>query len=148
LDEPRPKDLPDQVDNLVITCIDHRFQRAIARLLKDDYNVDIERSDRISYPGASKAVADGSLISAIQTSHRLHGIKNVWLFDHTDCGGFGGLKSFGQNEQKEAGAHFGSLDKAKQAINRLLPDLKVTAFTIGLDGKIIARQSLPAASGQ
>ncbi|HET9721534.1 MAG TPA: carbonic anhydrase [Candidatus Saccharimonadales bacterium] len=133
----RPRGINKNVDNLVITCIDHRFQRVIAKLLKDEHRVDIEASDRIAYAGASKAVADGTLISNIQISYRLHNIKNIWLIDHTDCGGFGGLKAYEDDEQKEVQAHFDSFSQATEAIKNVLPQLKVNVFVVSLDGESI-----------
>lgn len=137
MNELKPRDIQHQVDDLVITCMDHRFQRTFGHILKDEYQVDIESSDRVSYPGASKAVADGTLIPAIQTSHRLHDIKNVWLVDHTDCGGFGGLESHDNDEHKETEVHLETLVRAREAIHKVLPELLVTVFVVTLSGDSI-----------
>ena len=132
--EHKPKDMPNNVDNLVITCIDHRFQRAIRERLQADYQVDIESSDRLAYAGASKAVADGTLIPQIQLSHELHDIKNVYVVDHTDCGGFGGLKAHDEDESKEIASHMESITRAQEAVHKVLPHLVVTSFVVNLEG--------------
>lgn len=142
MSELKPRGIQETVDDLVITCIDHRFQRAIGRLLKQDHGIDIEASDRLAYPGASKAVADGTLISAIQTSYRLHDIKSIWLVDHTDCGGFGGLEAYGGDEHQETDAHLDSIARAQQAIHKVLPQLVVTGLVVTLEGQ--ALKSPPA----
>jgi carbonic anhydrase len=90
-------------------------------------------------------VADGTLIPQIQKSHSLHDISNVWVIDHADCGGFGGLAEYEDDETKEAQAHFESLTRAKQAIHKVLPRLVVTTFLIDLDGE---KTLLPASTSQ
>lgn len=129
--------MPHNVDNLVITCMDFRFQRFIRECLQEEYGVDIERSDRLALAGSSKAVVDGILLPQIQDSHRLHDIKNVYVIDHLDCGGFGGQAAFDNDEQKETAAHIDSLDRAADAIHKILPQIIVVTNIIGLDGQFI-----------
>jgi carbonic anhydrase len=135
MNERRPRDLPHQTDNLVITCIDHRFHESVREILKEEYQVDIDHSDRLSEAGSSKAVADGLLVPSIRTSHRLHAIKNVYIVDHIDCGGFGGLKAFNSDEQRETEAHFHSQSRATNAINKILPQLVITSFVVNMNGE-------------
>ena len=137
MNERQPKDYPHNVDNLVITCMDFRFQKAIREQLQEKYQVDIESSDRIAYPGASKAIADGTLIPTIQLSHQLHDIKNVYVIDHTDCGGFGGLAAHENDERKEIASHMDSMTRAQEAIRMVLPQLVVTSFVVNLEGEAI-----------
>lgn len=135
MNELKPKDMQHNVNDLVVTCMDHRFQKAIRERLQEDYQVDIESSDRLAYAGSSKAVADGTLIPQIELSHKLHDIKNVYVVDHTDCGGFGGLAAHENSEQKEIDSHMESLARAKEAIHQILPQLVVTCFIVTLEGK-------------
>lgn len=141
MSEIKPKDIQHEVNNLVITCSDHRFQRTMRKILDEKYKVDIERSDRIALPGASKAIADGTLIPYIQTLHLLHYTKNVYVVDHTDCGGFGSLEHYGGDEAKETQSHFESLDKAKEAIHNVLPQLVVISFVVTLNGEAVVPKS-------
>lgn len=127
-----PRDIGHQVDDLVITCIDHRFQHLYADELAQD---GVERADWVSYQGSSKAVADGTLIPSIEISNRLHDIKNVWIYDHTDCGAFGGLEAFGSDENEEMRSHFESMERAVKAIEKVLPHLTVVTYIVDLDGK-------------
>lgn len=135
MDEIKPRDMPHNVNDCVITCMDHRFQQLIYQKLKNEHH--LERYDRLAWAGSSKAVADGTLIPQIQASHRLHNIKKVWIWDHTDCGGFGGLAAFGNDEPKEIQAHFESQKKAAAAIHQVLPQLAVNTFVINLEGEAI-----------
>jgi carbonic anhydrase len=139
LHELKPADKPNEVNDIVITCMDHRYQEPIGKLLKEKHNVDINHVDRLAIGGSSKGVADGTLMPSIQIAFDKHHARNVWLFDHTDCGGFGGLNAFENDEQKEAQAHFESLDRAQEALHKLLPELLVVTYVIGLDGNPIER---------
>lgn len=137
MSELRPRDISPKTDNMVITCMDRRFLRAARQILKENYGVDIEASARLAKAGASLAVVDEVLIPDIQKSHKLHDIKNVYVVDHTDCGGFGGLEAFGNDEEKEIQKHFESLDEAKDTIHNVLPQLVVITFVVNLDGKAV-----------
>lgn len=137
MNERQPKDMPHNADNMVITCMDPRFQRVIRERLQETYGVDIESSARLAYAGASKAVADGTLIPQIGLSYGLHDLKNVYVVDHADCGGFGGLKAHDNDEQKELAAHMDSMARAQTAIHEVLPQLVVTCFVVNMEGKAV-----------
>lgn len=137
MNELKPKDKSKSVDDLVITCMDRRFQKTIREQLQEKYQVDIEDADRLAWAGASKAVADGTLIPQVELSHKLHGIKNVYVVDHTDCGGFGGFASHENSEQKEIASHMDSMARAQEAIHKVLPQLVVTCFVVTLEGETV-----------
>jgi hypothetical protein len=126
--------------------MDHRFQEPIGELLKDEFDIDIKHVDRLAIGGSSMGVVDGSLMPSIQIAYEKHSAKNVWLFDHTDCGGFGGLQAFDNDEAREVQSHFDSLKRAKEAIHKVLPRLVVTTFVIKLDGEAVSPE--PSLSGQ
>lgn len=129
--------MPHKVDNMVITCMDRRFQRAIRERLAEDYQVNIEDSDRLAYAGASQAIADGTLIPQIELSYKLHDIKKVYVVDHTDCGGFGGLKAYDNDEQKELAVHMESMTRAQDSIHQILPQLVVVCFVVNMEGQTV-----------
>lgn len=115
-----------QWDVLAISCIDGRFiKRTIDWILNEIGDVFDFRTE----VGATKAIIDNGLdrerfFEVIRTSVRLHSIKEVWLFDHIDCGAYEGS---GKHESAEAEKefHFGKLKAAAEIINREFPDLKV-----------------------
>lgn len=76
---------------------------------------------------------------SIEIGHKKHGVKNIWMFDHIDCGGFGGQETYGNDEHKEAEAHFESQDRAQEAIHEIMPELVVVSYVIGLDGELVER---------
>lgn len=130
---PKPNLKQKKVDNLVIYCSDHRFQPSFEWLAM---NYGIEKADKIVYPGPSKAIADESLMPAIKVLESLHNFRNIHIFDHTDCGAFGGLEAFGGDEQKEAEAHWRSLEAAKAVLNQVLPRVAVIGYLAGSQEEI------------
>lgn len=142
MSELKPAQKPQTVDNIVITCMDYRYQRVIKNILMDQHQVDIDEVDRLAIGGSSSAVADGTLMPSLKIARQKHSAQNVYIFDHIDCGGFGGLAAFDGSVQKEALAHFESLEKAKVAISAVMPELVVVTYVVGLDGEPVAPATL------
>jgi len=132
-----PREKPTQVDDLVIDCMDNRYHKIIRQKLLDEHDIDVDEVVHLRGAGASMKVNDGSFIPDILAADRLQKVKNVWIFDHTDCGGFGKLRAFDNDERREADAHFESLERATEAIHKVLPQLLVKTFVIGLNGQEI-----------
>ncbi len=137
--ERKPRDIPKRVDHIVITCMDFRYLETIDQLLKDKHGINMLRTDFLSIGGASKGVVDGSLMPSIKIGYEKHGVKNVYIFDHIDCGGFGGQEAYDNDEQKEADDHFESQDRAQEAVHKIMPELEVVCYVIGLDGEPVER---------
>ncbi|MFA6098234.1 MAG: carbonic anhydrase [Patescibacteria group bacterium] len=83
---------------LVLHCIDFRFHTAIRDFLvslglKNNY-------DLVSLAGAAKGLADKDaastqlILKQIEISEKLHGISEVYLMHHLDCGAYGGHAAF------------------------------------------------------
>lgn len=122
-----------EVDDLVITCSDHRFQEAFQAILEAKC---IDRADRITYPGPSMAIADQSLMPAIVKLEDLHSFTTIHVFDHIDCGAFGGLEEYDWNEYAEARAHFRMLRAARGVIHHTLPHITVVEHVVGVHEEI------------
>lgn len=137
--ERKPRDIPKRMEDLVITCMDFRYLEIINQILKDRHDIDMLKVDYLSIAGASKGVVGGELMPSIEIGHKKHGVKNIWMFDHIDCGGFGGQAAYDNDERKEAEAHFESQDRAQDAIHKIMPELVVVSYVIGLDGEPIER---------
>lgn len=134
-----PGEKPKEVENIVITCMDHRYQEFIRQILMDKHSVDIDHADRLAIGGSSTGVTDGTLMPSIRIAYQKHSAKKVYMLDHLDCGGFGGLEAFGGSEEKEAQAHFESLDRATEAIHKVLPELLVVTYVVGLNGEPVEK---------
>lgn len=114
---------------LALSCIDGRFiERTIEFIGKEcgpvfDYRTEV---------GCSKALLDCEddcerFFNVIETSVRLHSVKEVWLIDHIDCGAYGGSKSFDDIEA-EKDFHKEQLQKAALKVNKNFPSLVVKAI--------------------
>jgi hypothetical protein len=121
-------------NNLAIWCSDHRFQPAFQETAERRYG--IYEADRIVFPAPSKAIVEGPLMPAIEKLHSLHGFEEVDIFDHIDCGGFGGLEAFDDSEGKEAEMHFKYLKFAKEVIHRAIPRLNVKGHVLGVHDEL------------
>jgi len=135
----KPGDMSTDVENVVITCMDKRYQRAIRDLLMEKHEIDINDVDRLAIGGSSKAVADGTLTPSLNIAFAKHNAKNVYIFDHIDCGGFGGQEAFDNDVDKETQAHFESLDAAQEAIHQIVSEVVVVTYVIGPNGRPIDR---------
>lgn len=120
-----------QCKALVINCIDFRFHTAIREFLvsmglKDQY-------DLVSLAGAAKGLVDNDPVSSefifkqIETSKRLHGISEVYLIHHMDCGAYGGQEAF-ENVKIEREKQVADMETARELIGKKFEDLDVKRF--------------------
>ncbi|MFA6587475.1 MAG: carbonic anhydrase [Patescibacteria group bacterium] len=119
---------------IVFNCIDFRFHSAIRDFLisnglKDNY-------DLASLAGITKGLVEGDkasselILKQIEISRRLHGVKEVILIHHMDCGAYGGHQAF-ESLQAEHAKQAQDLTLAKKIILEKFSQLEVK--------KIIAR---------
>jgi len=130
--------MPHHCQALIIHCIDFRFHSAIRDFLvslglKDQY-------DLVSLAGATKGLvendpASASIISKqIEISQRLHGISDVYLIHHMDCGAYGGHAAF-ENIQTEHDKQLADMEVAKQIIQQKFPHLAVKKILARIEEK-------------
>lgn len=111
---------------LVVHCSDPRFQDAY-RKVTDQLG---HYYDLLVFPGASKAIADHSLVlDSIKLLHSLHSFDVVHIMDHVHCGAFGEV----EDEVKD---HAGYLKKAEQTLKTHLPDVQVKHYLLGEKGQL------------
>lgn len=116
---------------LTLSCIDGRFIQKVDNWVKKHESVFDYRTE----VGASKAIIDSEsdrkrFFNVIKTSISLHKIKEVWLFDHIDCGAYGGSKTF-ENAEAEKEFHSKRMTKAAEIISEKFPEIKVKKFFVG-----------------
>ncbi len=110
-------------------CIDFRFIPAIRDWMeKEGFLGD---SDVVSVAGAVKNIvspkeqSDKDLIlRQIEISKRLHGIDEIILVNHTDCGAYGGKSAFA-NELEEEQKHELDLREARAVLQAAFPSLNI-----------------------
>ena len=124
---------------MVVTCMDFRLLNNARNVLKDKgYDLSY---DQFVIAGVSLGFLQPdytwgkSLIDHIKMSIKLHGIKEVILIDHLDCGAY---KTFikdlkPENEREE---HVKNLKKAVDELSKEFKDLKFTKWILSLDGKV------------
>ena len=124
-----------QWDVLAHSCIDGRFiKKTVDWICKRTDNV----FDFRTGVGGTKAINDslfdrGTFFEVIRTSLALHKIKEVWLFDHIDCGAYGGSKKFDNDAEKEKEYHHKKLNESAKIIKEEFPDLIVKKFFVEWD---------------
>ncbi|PIS07508.1 hypothetical protein COT78_03165 [Candidatus Berkelbacteria bacterium CG10_big_fil_rev_8_21_14_0_10_43_13] len=117
---------------LAVACIDGRFiKRTIDWLSEQTGGVFDFRTE----VGATKAIIDcesdrNSFCNVIETSLKLHSIKQLFLIDHIDCGAYGGSKEF-ENEDEEVQFHIKQLDKTAGIIAKKFPNIEIKKVFVG-----------------
>src|SRR3989338_8086308 len=105
---------------LILHCIDFRLGVTIKDYL-DKQNL-IGDIDIVSIAGGVKDL--DYAMKQIEISERLHGISEIILMNHTDCGAYGGRAAFGSDEE-EMEKHKVKLMAAKKKINECYPNITV-----------------------
>ena len=113
-------------DGLAVSCIDGMF---IKRTLDWISNKTKGIFDFRTEVGASKAILDSEedrerFFGVVETSLKLHNIKEVWLIDHIDCGAYEGSKKHSSEEEEEK-FHVEKLKEAGEIIKAKYPQLSV-----------------------
>jgi hypothetical protein len=131
----------ERVDDLVISCSDHRFREAFRAVPQ---NRGVKYADEITFPGPSIEVANGVLIPKIALLEKKHGFSTVHIEDHTHCGGF--EAEFGEDyaaledEDAMAEIHEKKLAAAVAALHLALPKLTVVTYVVGVE-EVISTKS-------
>ena len=119
----------------LIRCIDFRLTKMINSWMEEKGIMN--DCDVISIAGISKNIAEENfLLSQIKLSADLHKIQTLYLIHHTDCGAYGGQTAFPDLETEKK-KYIDDMNKAKEIINKELPDLEVKLMLANVeDGKI------------
>lgn len=116
-----------QCNSLLICCMDFRLRKALGAFL-----VNLPGDcDIISVAGAVKSLLSPEnpsdrdfILKQIKISVELHGISEIILNNHTDCGAYGGSEKFNSFEE-ECEFQKEEMRKAKALILEKHPHLKV-----------------------
>lgn len=113
---------------LIIHCMDFRFHSAIRDFLvslglKDQY-------DLVSLAGATRGLIENDrassevILKQIDISQRLHGVSEIYLIHHLDCGAYGGHSAFA-SLSAEHDKHEADLKVSEEIIKGKFPSLSV-----------------------
>jgi len=127
---------------LVLQCMDFRFIDDIGMFmesmdLRGDYDV-------VSLAGAQKNIADPYdshdtelVYRQLEISKKLHGMKQVILLAHMDCGAYGGSKAFASKDEERA-RYLKDLDHAASHLTKRVEGVSVIKVLARIDdvGKV------------
>lgn len=111
---------------LAVSCIDGRFIKRTVDWLSEKTDGVFDFRTEI---GATKAIIDckserDGLCNVIEISLRLHGIKELYLIDHVDCGAYGGSAKFA-SASEEKNFHIEKLNQASEILHQKYPNLEI-----------------------
>jgi len=111
---------------LIVTCMDFRFQSAFRKFAEDNGLRD--NYDLYSIAGTQKTFIDeetrATALKQVELSQKLHGMTDVYLIAHWDCGAYGGNAALGGGEEEKQ-RYYDDTQKAKEIINEKFPDVIV-----------------------
>ncbi|MBI4090324.1 MAG: hypothetical protein HY421_02880 [Candidatus Kerfeldbacteria bacterium] len=121
---------------LVLHCIDFRFVHESVHFLK---NLGLlNQYDDVAVAGSAKNLADPYdrhdrefVLRQIAIAKKLHGISEVFVINHLDCGAYG--KGTFANAAEERDRHQRDLQVAKDIIERRFDGLSVTKILARID---------------
>ena len=126
-----------QCNNLIIHCMDFRFTKAIKDFMEDEGIMG--DCDTVTIAGGVKSLIEpmsgehhATLKDQIDLSKKLHGIKNIYFINHTDCGAYGGKAAFA-NSTEEKEKHYNHLQKSKDMILSMYPDMNIIKVLASID---------------
>ena len=114
--------MPHTCSHLLVRCMDFRLEGPIHEYLKQHRLVG--KTDIISLPGGIKdLVANGResvTIQQICMAVELHGVSNIMLMNHSDCGAYS-QHHFGDSSD-EAAFHYRQLCQAVETLRVVFDD--------------------------
>ena len=121
----------------VLTCIDPRYTFDVAYYLQhkkelhQDYDLFTVAGASV---GAKKKEWTKTFFDNLELGIKLHGIKEVWCFDHLDCGMY--KATFGLDKDLDPKIHIQCMDKLKKLIKKKHPKLKFREFIVNAQGHV------------
>jgi carbonic anhydrase len=121
----------------VLSCIDPRFTNDLAWFLTHNQELHADY-DLFTLAGASLGALQESwketLYKHIELAIQLHGIEEVWCFDHVDCGMY--KATFGLEEDNDVNIHLEQMDKLKESLSTEFPTLKFRGYIFDKNGRV------------
>ncbi|MDQ7815307.1 MAG: hypothetical protein RDU25_05915 [Patescibacteria group bacterium] len=112
--------------SLLMHCMDFRFGKAMKGFM-DEHGM-MDDADLVSIAGSAKNIVNPETQSfalrQIEISKTLHEMKEVVLVAHTNCGAYGGSKSF-ETAEVEYNKMTGDLKEAREIVKAKWPELSV-----------------------
>ena len=120
-----------------LTCIDPRYTYDAAYFLQHKKELH-QDYDLFTLAGSSVGVLKKewtkTFFDNLELGLKLHGITEVWCFDHLDCGMY--KATFGLDKDLDPKIHIDCMEKLKKLIKKKHPELKFRSFLIDSQGHI------------
>ena len=127
-----------ECDAVIVWCFDHRFGLGLRKFLP---RIGVVYADPIMIAGGAMSLASPKqesdrefVLDQIRASIRLHGTKRAILMLHSDCGAYGGLGAFQNDEQAEFLHHREELHRAAANLKAAIPELQVEVYFANFEG--------------
>lgn len=120
-------------DWAVVRCMDGRLNIPLRSLYRDRGIP--ETHDRISLPGGARDLVDPNSLASkalAEVSLGLHGVGQLLLIQHTDCGAYGGRARCGGSEDADRAYQTRQLEHAAEAVRARHPELRVHPVLVHL----------------
>lgn len=111
-------------DACVVWCFDARFTKALQSFAQAR---NYKHYDLVRIAGGAKSLASPDneserifVLKQIEISLKLHRAEKIVLMSHSDCGAYGGIKSFENDTDREKETHIQELTTAKEFLEQNL----------------------------
>lgn len=138
--------MPHTCKALLLHCFDFRFVHDLLHYMKA-HGLD-RNYDDVGVAGSVKSLVDPKepsdrefVLRQIETSKRLHGITDIYLANHLDCGAYGGKEAFA-DEQAEREKHVRDLKAAEKIVRDKWPELTVHSLFASITEKGVRVEEL------
>jgi carbonic anhydrase len=125
---------------LVLGCIDPRFANSLAWYLTHSQELHMDY-DLVTLAGASLGVLQTSyhswqsmFLDHVRLAIELHDIKEIWCFDHMDCGMYKATLKLEKDDKEDV--HIEKLQELKTFLKEHFPRLGFKGFIIGITGSV------------
>jgi carbonic anhydrase len=110
---------------IVVSCMDFRLRTALRKWTRE--TLKDEGFDRVAIAGGVKNLP--FILDQVELSYKLHGITEVYLINHEDCGAYGAEGTLQKHKE--------DLNFAKKILKQKFPKLKIHTLYLKLKGQFI-----------
>jgi hypothetical protein len=136
--------IPAKADTFLVSCIDPRLTddttfRFAALGRTDRYSEMRIAGGALAFVDNNRPAWQAALWENLAASRQLHGIRNVTLLNHRDCGAMNlwAGRRLGDDPAEETRLHVEVLNAAADAIRARHPDLLIEIKLMELDGTVV-----------
>ncbi len=125
--------MPHTCRAIVVHCMDFRFAKGLAQYVADQGLAG--DADIVGWAGAGKAFLDDTskefALLQVELSQKLHGITEIHVINHIDCGAYGGRTAFA-DDQAERAKHIADVQAVRELIVERFPKLAFHGYIASL----------------